>query len=91
MTIRRVAAKPAGIVLVCGKCAKRSGHKDRLTKPLKRALKPLKLRVLSSKCLGPCPGRATTVHDSRRPREWLIVKDGTPVEEVAALLVEAVG
>ena len=91
MKIRRVKAKPAALILVCGKCAKRNGKKDHLTKPLKKALKPAHIKVVSTRCLGVCPGNATALHDSRRTGEWMIVKTGTPVEDVAALLVEAVG
>lgn len=75
-------------MLICGKCPKRSNTKDRLTKPLKRALKPLGTKVIATRCFGVCPGRATALHDSARPHEWLIVRDGTPVEEVAAMLSE---
>ena len=77
-------------MLVCGKCARRNGSKDRLTKPLKRALKPALIKVVRTRCLGVCPGRATAVHDSRRPQEWMIVRDGTPVDEVVASLATGV-
>ena len=90
MTVLRIGAKPAALILVCGKCAKRNGHKDRLTKPLRRALKPHKLKVVKTKCLGVCPAKATTLHDSRKAREWTIVRDGTDPAEVAALLVGTV-
>ena len=83
--------KPKGLVLVCGKCAKRNGHKDKLSKPLKRGLKPQGLKVVATRCLGVCPRHATTVHDSRRPQEWMIVRDGTPIDDVVGLLVETVG
>ncbi len=100
MTILRVPAKPVAVVMVCGKCARRHGHPDRLSKPLKRALKPAKIKVVKTRCLGVCPGKATAMHDSRHPQEWLIVQHGTPVEDVVAtltgpspgtLFVEAVG
>jgi len=85
VTIRWAKAKPAAVILVCDKCPKRTGG-DPLAKPLKRALKGARMKIVRTKCLGVCPGKATLLHDSRRPREWLIVKHGTPVEEVAAAL-----
>ncbi len=91
MKIRRVKAKPDALILVCGKCAKRNGHKDWLTKPLKKSLKPFAIKVIGTRCMGVCPGRATALHDSRRPHEWTIVKDGTSPEDVTASLVAAVG
>ena len=89
MSVRSVRAKPERIVLVCGKCAKRNGHRDRLSKPLKHALKPLGTKVIVTKCLGVCPGRATALHDSASPREWLLVKDGTEIGEVVAMVSRA--
>ena len=91
VTIRAVPLKPEGVILVCGKCGKRNGGKDRLSKPLKRALKPRRLKVVKTRCLGVCPGRATALHDSRRPREWLIVRNDTSLDEVVASLVSGVG
>lgn len=91
MTLKWAKAKPAAVVLVCEKCPKRTGG-DALAKPLKRALKGAHMKIVRTKCLGVCPGKATLLHDSRRPQEWLIVKNGTPIEDVAAsLLVETVG
>jgi hypothetical protein len=40
------------------------------------------------KCLGICPKNAITVIDSRKPHEWMVVRAGTPVAQVAALLTE---
>lgn len=91
MTILRVPVKPAAVILACGKCAKRNGHKDHLSKALKRALKPMKMKVVKTRCLGVCPGRSTALHDSRRPQEWLIVRDDTPIDEIVTSLVGAVG
>jgi ferredoxin len=89
--IRLSKAKPVAIVMACEKCFKRTHAKDRLTKPLKRALKPQRIKLIKTRCLGVCPKDAITLHDSRRPREWIVVKNGTPAEEVAALLLETVG
>ncbi len=89
--IRLSQAKPTAIVMACEKCFKRTSTKDKLTKPLKKALKPQRIKVVRTRCLGVCPKDAVVFHDSRRPREWVIVKVGTPAEQLAALLVETVG
>jgi hypothetical protein len=89
--IRHVRAKPLALILVCGKCPKRNGSKDRLTKPLKKLLKPARMKVVVTRCVGVCPGNATVLHDSRKAGEWIVVKDGTSAEDVAASLVEPVG
>jgi hypothetical protein len=91
VTLFRARAKPTGIVLFCQKCPKRIDAKDRLSKPLKRLLKPLGIKLVKTRCLGVCPKNALTLHDSRRPREWVIVRDGTPIDDVEQLFVEAVG
>ena len=87
--IRFAKAKPVAIVMACEKCFRRIGAKDRLTKPLKKALKPMGIRVVRTRCLGVCPKDAVVLHDSRAPREWLIVREGTPVDEVATALTAA--
>jgi hypothetical protein len=89
--IRLSRAKPAAIVLVCEKCFKRGRVKDRLTKPLKRALKPHRMKLVKTRCLGVCPRDAVVLHDSRRPREWVVVANGTSAEEVSSLFLETVG
>ena len=89
--IRLAKAKPAAIVLSCEKCFKRAGIKDRMTKFLKRALKPHGIKLVKTRCLGVCPNGAVALHDSRRPREWVIVAGGTPAEDVADLFLETVG
>jgi hypothetical protein len=38
--------------------------------------------IVDVKCLGVCPGHAVTMIDTRRPREWLLVKPGTPIQDV---------
>lgn len=84
-------------VLVCTKCSKKLkggfGEKGKTT--LFRALRHVlgkgrkaSFGVVAVKCLGVCPKNAVTIIDSRRPREWLIVKAGTPIDEVVAALRE---
>jgi Fe-S-cluster-containing hydrogenase component 2 len=89
--IRLAKAKPVAIVMACEKCFKRANIKDKVTKPLKRALKPHCIKLVKARCLGVCPKNAVTLHDSRRPREWIIVANGTPAEEVSSLILKAVG
>lgn len=89
--IRLTRAKPTAIVMACEKCFKRTHIKDRLTKPLKKALKPQRIKIIKTRCLGVCPKDAVVLHDSRRPREWIVVNNGTPADEVAALFVQTVG
>ena len=89
--IRFSKAKPTAIVMACEKCFKRARIKDKLTKPLKRALKPHGIKVVKTRCLGACPKGAVALHDSRRPRQWVIVGRSTPPSELKTLLLEAVG
>jgi ferredoxin len=89
--IRLSKAKPTAIVMACEKCFKRAHIKDKLTKPLKKALKPQRIKLVKTRCLGVCPRDAVTLHDSRKPREWVIVANGTAADEVAALFLETVG
>jgi hypothetical protein len=89
--IRLTKAKPTAIVMACENCFKRTDIKDKLTKPLKKALKPQRIKVIKTRCLGVCPKDAVVLHDSRRPREWIVVNSGTPTDQVAALLLQTVG
>lgn len=81
-------------VLVCGKCSKRLGGgfgprgKQPLGKALRRHLGLKKGRksaagVVDVKCLGVCPRGAVTVVNASASREWLIVPEGTDLDEVA--------
>lgn len=87
-----------GAILVCRKCGKKAGGgfgpkgKTSLAKALRTEIgggkgRKAKIGVVEVGCLGVCPKHAVTMVDTRRPGEWLIVKTGTPVEEVAARLV----
>ena len=91
MTVKFVKAKPRAVLLVCGKCEKKMGSAGKYAKPLKKLLKPSRIKVVRTKCLGVCPGNSVTMHDSRKAQEWMIVRGSTPVEEVAELLFETVG
>jgi predicted metal-binding protein len=83
-------------ILVCGKCSKKigGGFGDKGKTPLAKALKKLgggKKRkadfgVIETRCLGVCPKGAVTVIDAAHPGKWMLVEEGTPVDEVAELL-----
>jgi len=45
-----------------------------------------KLGVVSTGCLKVCPRHAVTVVNGARPRDWMIVQAGTPIEQVEARL-----
>lgn len=85
-------------VLVCAKCEKKLGKggfgpdgKTRLSKLLRARAgggkgRKAALGVISAGCLKVCPKGAVTVVAGARPRDWLIVSAGTPVDEVEARL-----
>jgi predicted metal-binding protein len=84
-------------ILVCGKCSRKLGGgfgekgKTPLAKALrKRAGKGKKRKadygVVEVGCLGICPKRAAVTIDGAHPDEWLLVREGTPVDEVAQRL-----
>lgn len=85
-------------ILVCAKCEKKLDKKGFGPKGKKRLSKLLRKRfgggwgrkarigVISTGCLKVCPRQAVTVVDGARPRDWLIVQAGTPIEQVEARL-----
>ena len=90
-----IGARWERTILVCGKCAKRvdGGFGGKRRTPLAKALRKfLKLKkgrkaaigIIETRCLGICPGGAVTVIDAAAPGEWLLVRAGTPLEDVAA-------
>lgn len=83
------------VVLVCAKCSKKigggfgDGGGKSLAKELRRVVgKGRKARagVVEVKCLKLCPKNAVAVVDAATPREWLVVRAGEPVEDVAVRL-----
>lgn len=87
--MRAVRANWETAILVCRKCEKR--QKMPLARMLRKALgggrkRKAPVGIVEVKCLGVCPGHAVTMIDARRPREWLLVKPGTPIEDVVAAL-----
>jgi predicted metal-binding protein len=85
-------------VLVCAKCEKKLNKKGFGPDGKQRLSKLLRKRngggtgrkggigVISTKCLKVCPKHAVTVVDGARPRDWMIVQAGTPIEQVEARL-----
>ncbi len=93
--MRAVRSNWQTALLVCRKCSKRQhggfGPKGKmpLAKALKKELGGKKGRkapvgIIEVKCLGVCPRHAVTMVDARRPRDWLLVKPGTGMDEVVA-------
>ncbi|MGF7149184.1 putative metal-binding protein [Sphingomonas zeicaulis] len=91
-----------GAVLVCAKCSKKvgGGFGDKGKTPLAKALKKhlgarngrkSPIGILEVRCLGVCPGGAVTVVDGNNPRQWLLVRPGTDIDEVAAQLADTPG
>lgn len=86
-----------GAILVCRKCGKKLDGgfgpkgKTSLAKALRKAIgggkgRRAKLGVVETGCLDICPKGAVTVIDTRHASKWLIVKAGTPIEEVVGRL-----
>lgn len=86
-----------GAILVCRKCGKKLGGgfgpkgKISLAKALRKEMgggkgRKARIGIIEVGCLGICPKGAVTMVDTRRPDEWLLVRAGTPVEDVAARL-----
>ena len=93
----KVGARWERTILICGKCSKRldGGFGEKRSTPLAKALRKflgLKkgrkavIGIVETKCLGVCPGGAVTVIDGGEPGEWLLVRAGTAMDEVAAAL-----
>jgi predicted metal-binding protein len=84
-------------VLVCRKCSKKldggfgPDGDERLAKALRRHLSLKKGRKASAgivevNCLGVCPKGAVTVINGSQWREWLLVKPGADLDELARRL-----
>ena len=96
----KIGARWERAILVCGKCSKRldGGFGRRGRTPLAKALRKFlglkkgrkaPLGIIETRCLGVCPRGAVTVIDAARPEEWLLVRAGTPIDEVATALALA--
>ena len=84
-------------VLVCRKCSKKldggfgPNGKERLSKALRKHLSLKKGRkgaagILEVGCLGVCPKGAVTVVNGASSREWLLVRPGADLDELAETL-----
>ena len=94
---RHVRSNWANAVLVCSKCSKKlhGGFGPKGRSPLAKALrKHLGLKkgrkaqagIVEVKCLGVCPRGAVTVVNGAASHEWLLVREGTEMAEVAQAL-----
>lgn len=84
-------------VLVCRKCSKKldggfgDGGDERLAKALRKHLALKKGRkaaagIIEVNCLGVCPKGAVTVVNGAQAREWLLVRRGADLGELAQAL-----
>ncbi|WP_171905854.1 (2Fe-2S) ferredoxin domain-containing protein [Sphingobium phenoxybenzoativorans] len=93
----RVSSGWQTAILVCRKCSKKLdggfGPKgdERLSKALRKHLALKKGRkaaagIIEVNCLGICPKGAVTVVDGAHSREWLLVRPGADLDELAEML-----
>lgn len=84
-------------VLICRKCSKKldggfgPDGDDRLAKALRKRLSLKKGRkaaagIIEVNCLGVCPKGAVTVVNGAQARDWLLVRLGADLDEVAQSL-----
>lgn len=84
-------------VLVCRKCSKKldggfgPGGDERLAKALRKQLSLKKGRkaaagIIEVNCLGVCPKNAVTVVNGAQSRDWLLVRRGADLDDVARTL-----
>lgn len=84
-------------VLICRKCSKKLDGgfgpqgSERLAKALRKHLSLKKGRkagagIVEVNCLGVCPKGAVTVVDGSHAREWLLVRPGADLDELAGSL-----
>ncbi|QGP77618.1 (2Fe-2S) ferredoxin domain-containing protein [Sphingobium sp. CAP-1] len=92
-----VRANWRNVALVCRKCSKKldggfgSKGDERLAKALRKHLALKKGRksdagIVEVNCLGVCPKGAVTVVDGADSREWLLVRPGADLDELAQAL-----
>ncbi|MEJ7925392.1 (2Fe-2S) ferredoxin domain-containing protein [Sphingobium sp. AN641] len=84
-------------VLVCRKCSRKvdggfgPDRDEPLAKALRRSLGMKKGRraaagIVEVSCLGVCPKGAVTVVNGAQARDWLLVRPGADLDELAAML-----
>jgi predicted metal-binding protein len=85
------------VVLICRKCSKKldggfgPDGDERLAKALRKHLSLKKGRkadagIVEVNCLGVCPRGAVTVVDGADSKEWLLVRAGADLDELARAL-----
>ena len=85
------------MALICRKCSKKldggfgPGGDERLAKALRKHLSLKKGRkaaagIVEVNCLGICPRGAVTVVDGAASRDWLLVRPGADLDELAEAL-----
>lgn len=85
------------VALICRKCSKKldggfgPGADERLAKALRRHLSLKKGRkadagIVEVNCLGVCPKGAVTVVGGADSRDWLLVRPGADLDELAQAL-----
>ena len=95
--LKSVRSDWSSTLLVCKKCSKKLGGgfgpkgRTPLAKALREHLGLKKGRksvagIVEVKCLGICPRGAVTVIDGAAPGEWMLVKAGTGLDEIADAL-----
>lgn len=89
-----VPANWRSTVLICRKCSKKldGGFGKNGDKPLAKALRKhlalkkgrkAKAGIIETGCLGVCPRGAVTVVNGSASREWLLVRPGVDLDELA--------
>jgi predicted metal-binding protein len=85
------------VVLICRKCSKKldggfgPDGDERLAKALRKHLSLKKGRkadagIVEVNCLGVCPRGAVTVVNGADSKEWLLVRPGADLDELAQVL-----
>ena len=92
--VRTAKAKFSEVVAVCTKCAKRQGLpkraiRDRLKAGLKDARPRVRLRIVETGCLGPCPKRLVAVATgaSVAAGRILLIDPAAPAAETLGVLL----
>ena len=89
----QVRAEWSTAILVCRKCSKKlgggfgAGGDRSLAKLLRSGIgggkgRKARVGVLEVDCLKICPKRAVVVVNAARPKDWLLVAAGTPIDQV---------
>ncbi len=97
--IKRVRADWNEVVLVCRKCSRKldggfgKGGEQSFAKALRKASgggkgkdRKAPLAVIEVDCFDVCPKDAVVAVNASRPREWVVVPRGAPMEAVTARL-----